>query len=60
MKISRTDIWVAIISLGGVMGMMLLAIAGQLGLAYWRPAEWIVGPIFIALTLWVGRERKRQ
>jgi hypothetical protein len=58
MKISRIDKQVAIISFGGVIGMILLALAGQLGFAYWWPAVCIVGPATIAWALWVSREPK--
>lgn len=43
-----------LVSFGTFLAVMGIAFLGQLGFAYWWPTIWIVGPVGIALSFWLG------
>ena len=42
-----------VVSLSGLMAMVFVMLAAQLGFAYWWPTFWIVGIATIVGTLWI-------
>jgi predicted benzoate:H+ symporter BenE len=46
--------WFTVVNAATLLSVFGLCFAGQLGLAYWWPAMWVVGTAGVALSFWLA------
>jgi predicted benzoate:H+ symporter BenE len=46
--------WFTVVNAATLLSVFGLCFAGQLGLAYWWPAMWVVGTAGVGLSFWLA------